>query len=445
MGDNDYSFGEKVDQAFYKMGYKLGKAVAKHSGGSDGGSKPRSNRTKFDYVFFGNFPQWIKEEEVTIGECVGNGLYRGSDGKIYCERRATDGGVFAGDFTYAAAWHTSLANTSVGRYTNGQRQGQYFQVQPIKWYVVDESGDTLTLLSARVLFYTPFMARHSFGQSGGAWSNSDLRKVLNGEFYQTAFTEEERECILFSLVHTETKGYSIVEKINGGDTSDKVFILSREEIASYGLQSDDLSKFQSDFVGYYTDFLDPDSPTHFYANWATRSPFGRSENKGSASLYFVTGAGSISSSDLSLCGVVPVIRVPKSAVTVYNGRPAASPVDAAAAAKAAEQKLKEEQARIAAKKKEEEELNSPPTVGKKVVATIIAIALWFLGEFLGCAFSPHGSAGNLGSLIVIAYLVFTIVIIWKTKSYGYVLAITPTNLIVSFVICLILGIVGAPF
>ncbi len=312
--------GDWLNQKLYKLGYKLGAAAGKNSGPS---KETRSNRTKVDYVYFGRFPQKIKDDSVSLGASLGGGLWQGSDRATYCERipSGKDGqNGSAGNFSYAAKWHTSALNTSVSRYTNGKQQGRYFKLQPIKWYVINDVGGTLTLLSERILFYAYFHKNRSMGQSGSSWSNSELRTLLNGQFFETAFNREERGKILSRHLETETKWCSVLEKMSGGETEDKVSILSRDEIERYGLKSDDLAKFQTDFVGYYTDMINPSSPFYVRGEWMTRSPSQPPEGgRHETNLYCVMRGGGIEGKSLVDCGVVPVIRVPRSAVTVNRG------------------------------------------------------------------------------------------------------------------------------
>ncbi|MDR3075500.1 MAG: DUF6273 domain-containing protein [Candidatus Methanoplasma sp.] len=91
-------------------------------------------------------------------------------------------------------------------------------IEPIQWRVLDRRDGAVLLISEFVLDRLPF-------DSGTAnnWAESGVRKWLNTEFFNTAFNEKEKSAIL------ET------EHVNnaGGNTEDKVFMLSAEEAQTY--------------------------------------------------------------------------------------------------------------------------------------------------------------------------------------------------------------------
>ena len=60
--------------------------------------------------------------------------------------------------------------------------------EPIEWVVYENDGEKLHAVSVNSLFQA------SFGRSG-SWAKSTLRGELNGWFLETAFTEEERQCL----------------------------------------------------------------------------------------------------------------------------------------------------------------------------------------------------------------------------------------------------------
>lgn len=63
------------------------------------------------------------------------------------------------------------------------------------------------------------------------WENCDLRKWLNGEFFQSAFTAEEQAQIL--LTPTPNPGSTVHGAAGGNDTEDKVFLLNVDEADKY--------------------------------------------------------------------------------------------------------------------------------------------------------------------------------------------------------------------
>ncbi len=102
--------------------------------------------------------------------------------------------------------------------------------EPIEWIVLDVKDDAAFLVSSTALFYAHYQPDLKISSN---WGNSDLRKNLNQNFYNQAFTEEEQGAILTATVDNSYKqGYK--GGFSGGeDTKDKVFILSFQEVLTY--------------------------------------------------------------------------------------------------------------------------------------------------------------------------------------------------------------------
>lgn len=66
------------------------------------------------------------------------------------------------------------------------------------------------------------------------WEKSDLRKWLNEDFYNTAFSEEEKKSIVTTVVSTPSTG----DYTNScPDTEDRVFVLSGKELSMDGTEN----------------------------------------------------------------------------------------------------------------------------------------------------------------------------------------------------------------
>ena len=63
-------------------------------------------------------------------------------------------------------------------------------VEPIQWRILDAQGERITLISVDTLL------GRAIDEAGKAWADSALRGYLNGEFLQSAFTEEEHALLL---------------------------------------------------------------------------------------------------------------------------------------------------------------------------------------------------------------------------------------------------------
>lgn len=87
--------------------------------------------------------------------------------------------------------------------------------QTIVWDVIEDDGDKLLVISHKCLDCRVF----NDGENSANWNKSEIRKWLNGEFFETAFSEMEKERVLLT-------------QLEGGKTSktkDRVFLLNKEE------------------------------------------------------------------------------------------------------------------------------------------------------------------------------------------------------------------------
>ena len=98
--------------------------------------------------------------------------------------------------------------------------------QPIEWRVLDQKGTTILLLSEYGLDAMPYHKEWS----NVTWEHSNIRKWLNGEFLDMAFTDEERQKILITDIdNSKAQGYSGYTTNGGNGTKDQVFLLIDKE------------------------------------------------------------------------------------------------------------------------------------------------------------------------------------------------------------------------
>ena len=97
---------------------------------------------------------------------------------------------------------------------------------PITWRVLQNSGSELFILSEYILDCKRYHGKSAditwYDCVDMTWHDCDLRKWLNDEFYNTAFTAEEKEFI--KTTHCTDNGEG------SPDTEDRVFLLSVNEI-----------------------------------------------------------------------------------------------------------------------------------------------------------------------------------------------------------------------
>ena len=99
--------------------------------------------------------------------------------------------------------------------------------EPIEWIVLDSDGDKSLLLSRYGLEGKPY----NYEYSVVTWEKSSLRNWLNNTFPNNAFTPDEQEAVIETL---NTNPDNPVYGTNGGkDTTDKLFLLSFDELNRY--------------------------------------------------------------------------------------------------------------------------------------------------------------------------------------------------------------------
>ncbi len=120
--------------------------------------------------------------------------------------------------------------------------------EPIEWIVLSNNGSELFVLSKYGLDYKPMNDYHG----DLSWESCSLRTWLNNDFYNTAFTDKEKDLIKTTLLkNNDNPEYGT----NGGnDTNDKIFLLSIDEIIdpAYGL-----SEYDPDDDDYTVDLCCP--------------------------------------------------------------------------------------------------------------------------------------------------------------------------------------------
>lgn len=105
-----------------------------------------------------------------------------------------------------------------GRYHQDE-DGNPDSTTPISWLVLEQDPKSrLSLLLSRFALDHKPMTKHL---KPVFWKNSYLRKWLNHDFMEAAFTPEERNLII--TTDLENQG-------NGQNTQDQIFILSRDEL-----------------------------------------------------------------------------------------------------------------------------------------------------------------------------------------------------------------------
>ena len=122
-------------------------------------------------------------------------------------------------------------------------------IQPIEWQILSIENNKMLVISRYGLDAKPF------DQSWNNWSNSEIRNWLNGEFYNKAFTDQEKKSINLS-------------NLSDVGTTDNVFLLSYDEAEKY-FANNELRKCKATEYAVKNGVYVSDNG---YSSWRLRSP-----------------------------------------------------------------------------------------------------------------------------------------------------------------------------
>ena len=173
---------------------------------------------------------------------------------------------------------------------------------PIEWLVLESDGETALLISRYALDCKPYNERYE----ATTWETCTLRGWLNDEFFNKAFSAEEKQSILQSKVSADKNPKYSTNP--GNATKDNVFLLSIVEANKY-FKSDDARKCApTDYAiqqgAYASDSYKVEGRRACW--WWLRSP-GYYSNI--AALVLTDGSINYGSVDLSSDAVRPCVRV----------------------------------------------------------------------------------------------------------------------------------------
>jgi hypothetical protein len=94
------------------------------------------------------------------------------------------------------------------------------------WYVLDKQDGKKLIITEKVIEKRPY--HHA--ETAVTWETCDMRAYINGEFYNS-FSEADRERII--EVTNETPNNPWYGTSGGNPTTDRIFLLSIEEVVKY--------------------------------------------------------------------------------------------------------------------------------------------------------------------------------------------------------------------
>lgn len=144
-----------------------------------------------------------------------------------CSRKESTGSPTPAPTTTIVALSEAKAGDTVQYGSYEQDNDLSNGAEAIEWLVVDKQDGKLLLLSKEALDCKSYNEKREYV----TWETCTLRSWLNGEFYNTAFSQTEQGRILTTQVKNEDSPYFGTE--GGNDTEDKIFLLSIEEALNY--------------------------------------------------------------------------------------------------------------------------------------------------------------------------------------------------------------------
>ena len=264
--------------------------------GTDG-----SYGTKGTYVLFGDWPQTVKADDITVSSepenINGFECYKGSDGYYYVKAEAEPY-----DYFY---------EFSTGNYIDFN-EVYYFKIEPIKWRVVTNNYQGGKLLVAENIL----AAKYYDSDSNNNYKNSEIRAWLLEDFLNSAFTKEAIDSINTVTVDNSVK--STGDSENGfvcENTKDKIFLLSVKELltSSYGFKTvtwdEDTARCRktTDYSRATGSYASSNGGYKFNGWWWLRTPYNRNAYYGKG----ITSGGDIMDYylDENRRGVVPALSI----------------------------------------------------------------------------------------------------------------------------------------
>ncbi len=172
------------------------------------------SKGKRKYVYFGLYPQTIKKSLVKIetDEPNDKGYYLGNDGELYEKVKADP---FREDNVFSQ--NEIIENGSY----------YYFKVEPIKWRIIKETENELMIMCDNLI------DTHIYDEISNKYETSSIRKWLNKDFLDKAFSKGEKKIILDTVIDNSEESTGLKNNNNiSSNTIDKAFLLSYKEITS---------------------------------------------------------------------------------------------------------------------------------------------------------------------------------------------------------------------
>ena len=163
-----------------------------------------------NYVYFGEYPQTLKADNVTVSANSNElGYYLGSDGYYYAKVVASP---YGDDYRFST--DDTIVDGTV----------YYFKLEPIRWRILKTEGNRAFILCDSII------SNGAYDTDSNNYENSEVRNWLNSSFYNAAFSDLQSTRILTTTVDNSLSSTGFTENpFVSIDTEDRIFLLSYSE------------------------------------------------------------------------------------------------------------------------------------------------------------------------------------------------------------------------
>lgn len=223
-----------------------------------------------EYVYFGSYPQSLKSNAVTITNITNNkGHYLGSDNEWYAKVVANP---YATNYTFSDG-RQIMAETTY-----------YFKIETLKWRMLNKENGKVLLVSNSIID----ARMYSENADNVKYCESTIRMWLNNDFYNTAFSELQKDLILSEYVDNSAASTGIGSNNYAcDDTFDDIFLLSYSEVVNenYGFSTSYVDNDEarqiltSDYSRAMGVYMSVNSAYYGMGTWWLRSPYGAKKTR----------------------------------------------------------------------------------------------------------------------------------------------------------------------
>ncbi|MEG1509906.1 MAG: DUF6273 domain-containing protein, partial [Clostridia bacterium] len=220
-----------------------------------------------NYILFGEYPQTIKAENITITATQNSkGNFLGSDNCYYAK-------VVATPFKKSQYVFSNGVNMAAN-------SAYYFRIEPLKWRILSESEPTAINNTDKnekhaVILCESIIDCCAYSATSNNYEYSDIKSWLNYTFYDTAFSAMQKEIINITTVDNSAKSAGNEEnQFCCADTNDKIFLLSYEELSNANIFGANVNrkKATTDFARSKGIWIDIAKGNYGAGAWWMRSP-----------------------------------------------------------------------------------------------------------------------------------------------------------------------------